>query len=159
MIHKKIDINSKVPVDINCVKKTGLIVDLVSSEKNIVIESKKLKTSYMIFAFQKVYEDFGIDYETIVVLSYLNELTLFSIRLSVQSRNLYLMDYIKLGLIKKDNTIKHKSLYRLTEKSLNIVNKFNYIIENPDSFIEKNREADLDVDSKVSNALEKYFNN
>lgn len=157
MNHKKIDVNSETPVEIKTTKKVGLISEITSIQKDIVVQSKKTNTSFMIFAFQKIQEKYGIDYDTILMLTYLSELSLFSIRLKIQSRGVYLLNYIDLGLIQKDYSVKNRSVYRLTPKSEKIVSEFVELVDNPDDVLEKNREVDLDVDTKVSSVLSKYF--
>ena len=89
----KIDTNLELPVEIKSVNKKDLIKDLIFKKKIVEVESKNLKSSYMIFAFQKIKQKYGIDYDTIIILNYLNELNLFSMRLKVERRTVVLSDY------------------------------------------------------------------
>lgn len=158
MIHVSVDISSETPLEIKNIKKTGLISDLLSDREIIVLDRKRFNSAYMIFAFEKIKKKHGIDYKTIIILNYLNELGVFSYRIKIDSKEIRLVDYVELGLISRDFKIKQKKLYRLTEKSIRIVSDFNDILSNESSFISQNRQADIDnLDDKVSSALSNYF--
>lgn len=155
---KIIDIKSENEVKVSVVRKKNLIKDIIDKETVIVVESKKSKYSYMIFAFQKIQEKYGINYDTIIVVMYLNELDLFSNKITIENRVITLTDYVRLGLVVKEHKVSGKNLYKLTERSKEILSEFNDLVKNSSQFISENRTTEIGVDSKVSDVLSKYFN-
>lgn len=145
-------------VEIVETKKDSLIEDFISVRQTVVAKSKNIKSSYMIFALQKIRQKFGIDYDTILVLNYIYELGVFDIRIKVEKRTVWLKNYIALGLIVRDYKVKDKELYCLTDKSNKIVMELNENVGDNQNFKIENREVEVGVDIKVSNALNSYFN-
>lgn len=152
-----INFEDEVPVEFSSSTKGELVADLIKAENELTVASTKRKTAYMIFAFDRARERFGIDYETIIVLNYLNELKVFTLTVMIDNKRFLLGDYIELGLIGREYKVRHKDFYCLTQKSIDIVDSFNSMLEDTNELISENRVTDLDVETKVSDVLAKYF--
>lgn len=158
MYFSYVNIDLELPLEVKYAKKQNLISNLSNEEVIVLQEKIKSKYSYMIFAFERIKKKYGIDYDTIVTLNYLNELGVFSNGLIIDSKKVSIRSYEDLGLISRDFEIKRKNLFRLTDKSINIVSDFNDILNDSSIFIQRNREVEVDdVDEKVSGVLANYF--
>jgi len=67
-----------------------------------------------------------------------------------------LNDYLKKGLIEEDFTNENKRLFRLSDAGIKLVRDVFYELEKSEVFKGRNREVDLDVESKAINFINSY---
>lgn len=151
---KKIN-DSSVPIKIDGVIEIDGGFDLEIKTK--IINSKNSNLLFMVFAFQEITQDFGVDYETVIVLHYLYELDMFNIKIHVLKNKINLYDYINLGLIEKVYSIKNKNFYRLTKRSNDIIKRFSKVLENNSEILLKNRVYDMDSETIMKSVLSKVI--
>lgn len=157
---KNVDINIESPVKFKNVSKTGLIADIVFKESKTAVKGNVSKYSYMIFAFQKVIEKYGINAEMILALLYFKELKVFGYYVRVENKTLLMKDYLMFGLVELEPKQKSNKSYKLTTKANEILSDFAEYVNNGDKHISKNRNdnIELDPESKAKDALSTYFN-
>ena len=154
---KKVDVRIEKSIKIKDVKKYGLTKELLFSKKKIVVESDNLKTAYTLFCLQSLSSKYHLDYDWLLILIYLQELSLFGFTIMVLDRRIRLSGFLELDYIKENYSHKNKKLYSLTDKSFNIVKEFYELLSDNSLFISKNRKAELDLDNKVKSVLGNYF--
>ena len=155
---KKIDIDNEESIEIKKVVKNSLTNEVIFDKKKLIVESDNLNTAYTIFSLQNLTDKYSLDYDRLLIILYLKELNLFSLRIKVLDRSILLRSFIPSGFIVEDYSNNNKKLFKLTDKSIRIVKEFYDSLSNNSSFLSKNREAELDVDSKVKSVLGDYFN-
>lgn len=154
---KKVDVRIEKSIKIKDVKKVGLTKELLFSKKKIVVESDNLKTAYTLFCLQSLSSKYHLDYDWLLILIYLQELSLFGFTIMVLDRRIRLGGFLELDYIKENYSHKNKKLYSLTDKSFKIVGEFYKLLSDNSLFISKNRKAELDLDNKVKSVLGNYF--
>lgn len=157
---KNFDPHKETPVDIPSIKvdnKDKYVDKPVMVKKEIVVEGSKSNLPYTLFHLQKLKQEFGISYEDFLVLIYLQELSIFSLRIQVLDRRIDYGSFLKEGFIEQDYTQSNKNLYRVSDVGNFIIKSFVAMQKDSDAFISENRKTSLDVDSTVSSALSGYF--
>lgn len=154
---KKVDVNKEKSLHIKVVRKKVLTSEVLFQKKNVVVESDNLEMAYTIFALQALSEKYKLSYDSLLVLLYLQELSLFAMKIRIFNRLFKLDNLFHLGYIKEDYSNNNKKLFRLTEKAIPVVKEFYDLLLNSSSFISSNRQTDLDLNNKVKSTLGNYF--
>lgn len=154
---KNFDPDTETPVDIPSINVDKSANKAVFLNKDIIVEGSKSGLPYTLFHLQKLKQDFGISYEDFFILIYLQELSIFSLRIQVLDRRFDYGSFLKEGYIDRDYTDPKKNLYKVSEVGLFIIKRFIYMQKNSDAFMSENRQTSLDVDTTVSSALSGYF--
>lgn len=154
---KKVDVNKEKSLHIKVVRKKVLTSEVLFQKKNVVVESDNLEMAYTIFALQALSDKYKLSYDSLLVLLYLQELSLFAMKIRIFNRLFKLDNLFHLGYIKEDYSNNNKKLFRLTEKAIPVVKEFYDLLLNSSSFISSNRQTDLDLNNKVKSTLGNYF--
>lgn len=154
---KNFNPDEETPEVIPDVKKESTTKNVLFKKSNVIVESSGSKLCYLIFGFQKVCEEYGIDYDECIVLMYLEELGLFKLQVQVFKRRVVLGDYLLKELIEEDYSHRKKKLYRLTKRGNDIVKGIYNTISDNSRLIGENRSVDLGLGNKVSSILSNYF--
>ena len=156
-----IDVENEVPEDIpklsEGIKKPGSVSSLTLRRQNVIVENTGWKMSFLLFGFQKVCNEYGIDYQECLVLLYLRELGLTGLRLAVFGKRIDLGLYIEKGFLVEDYSHEGKRLYKLTSRSFKIISRIDEVLSDNSSYIGENRKTDVSVDVKVKKTLSGYF--
>ncbi len=153
----KIDTETEKSIEIENVDKHCLTNEVLFNKKKIVVESDNLKTAYTLFCLQSLSSKYHLDYDWLLILIYLQELSLFGFTIFVLDRRIRLTGFLELDYIKENYSHRDKKLYSLTDKSFKIVGEFYELLSDNSLFISKNRKAELDIDNKVKSVLGNYF--
>ena len=142
--HKKI-----IPVELTKKVKEGI----VGKVENVpVVRSNGMNTSFTIFHLQETANRFGLEYDTILLVLYLQEVVYFSWRLEIIDRGVNLRLLVDLGLVEKYEG----KLYKLTKFGNQVANFFNQTSDN--KYLGVNREVEVDnSDFNVKDALSGFF--
>lgn len=154
---KNVDVNKEKSLHIKVVRKKALTSEVLFQKKNVVVESDNLEMAYTIFSLQALSDKYKLSYDSLLVLLYLQELSLFSMKIRIFNRSIKLNNLFHLGYIKEDYSNNNKKLFKLTEKAIPVVKEFYYLLSNSSSFISSNRKTDLDLNNKVKSTLGDYF--
>lgn len=125
---------------------------IVQVDNAQVVKSNGMNTSFTIFHLQETANRFGLEYDTILVVIYLQELVYFSWKIKIADRTLILRPHIDLGLVEKHDSGR---LYKLTKFGNQVANFFNQTSNN--KYLEDNRETEVDSDSSVKDVLSGFF--
>ena len=154
---KQVDTEVEESIEIRNVEKKSLTNEILFDKKKLIIESDNLKTAYTLFCLQSLSSKYHLNYDWLLILIYLQELSLFKFTIFVLDRRIRLDGFLKLDYIKENYSHKNKKLYSLTDKSFKIVGEFYELLSDNSLFISKNRKAELDLDNKVKSVLGNYF--
>jgi len=154
---REINTNSEKEINIKKIQKNALTNEVLFDKKKIVVESDNLKTSYTIFCLQSLNAKYNLSYDNLLILIYLQELSLFEIKITILNRRIKLDSFIFSEHIIEDYSNNNKKLYKLTDKSIRIVKEFYELLSNNSYFLSKNRQTELDLDNKVKSVLGNFF--
>ncbi len=155
-----IDTKKEKPLEITGVlHRCAIRASKIFKKAKISIGSQNIKSSYLIFHLEDISVKEAISYEKILMILYLHELGLFTLRINISGREFYLIEIMNLGYIVQDYSHKGNKLYKLTKEGIDIVNDFNDRLKDNSPLIAKNRETDADLDRQVKSALDDYFDN
>jgi len=129
--------------------------------KNIFIDNSIIiksigGLSYLPFVYQEIYTKFGMSTDDVNLIIYLNELSLFSLKLMVIDKEVSLKDFYQREYVVSDFIKNNIQLYRLSDKSKIILKEFNYLLKSNDKFIKYNRQTDIDLETKMKSVLRSY---
>jgi len=155
---KKINKQSDEEVIIDDVSKNGLTKEKLFEKKDIVIIGKSRKSSYLIFGIYDTAEKYDIKPDWVIMLLYLHELELFNLEIRVLGKLHRIGEYKNHGLIKPNYSNNGKRLYCLSQKGLKVIEYLYSCLDDNSKYILKNRQTDVDLDSKVKGVLSNYFN-
>lgn len=134
----------------------GLTKHSLFDKKEPVIFANENHLSYLIFYIEYISEKHSISYEKLLMLLYLKELQLFPMDFKIHNRSVRLPEYLASGLIVADS-LNNKKVYKLSNKSLDIIKQFGVSFNDNNSLLLKNRVTDVDLDSKVASVLTGMF--
>lgn len=128
-------------------------------KKDFVIDSSKLNICFLIFSMNEFLIKHQLNHEELLIILYLFELGLFPLLINLNRGSDYrLQSFLKKGLIEKEENVDNKkNLHRLSDVGLNLVKDVFYQLEKSDDFIGFNREILMDLDSRSTDILNKYF--
>lgn len=138
-------------------KKPDSASDIIFRKANVIIESSGSNLSYMIFAFQKVFEKYDVDYEKVLCLMYLEELGIFEYTIEILNKKMWLVEYVRSGLIIEEYLHDQKRMFKLSPLALEILKSVKSTLGDCDSFVGKNRILDVQTDDKVKSVLSDYW--
>lgn len=121
------------------------------------IDHNIYKTGYLAFQLQLTANKFGVTYDMILILLYLNELEIFSYKFKIIDRDLTVLDMVQFGFVYEDLIGGKRKLYKLTSKGKELVSHFNKNINNVDAFLLKNRSGFNESASVIKGVLDNYF--
>jgi hypothetical protein len=131
--------------------------DIEVKEEISVFNKDMFQMGTLIFNIQDTCNKYGIEYDTLIVLCYLNELTVFKHPVKVIDRTLYLPENKALGFIVNDFKVKSKDYYRITDYGKEVVSYFYSTLKSNNNAINKNRVLDFDAEGEMNSALSGYF--
>ena len=138
-------------------KSTKYIDYTQKARGELLINSSNLNICFLIFSMNEVIDKYQLEHKDILILMYLFELGLFSIYIDINTESKFsLNDYLKKGLIEEDFTNENKRLFRLSDAGIKLVRDVFYELEKSEVFKGRNREVDLDVESKAINFINSY---
>ena len=154
---KNIDISKEEPINIvrNRIKNTYFNTPII--KEDVVFNKDKFEIASLIFNLQDTGNKYGIKFEMILVLLYLNELMVFMFTIEVLDRNVKLTEYVALGFVAKDLTTSKKNYYRITNYGKEVVEYFYSTLNNVGGLIGENRVLELDAKAKLKSVLADYY--
>lgn len=138
-------------------KKPNSSRDVVFKKEGVLVGLSENRFVYLVFAFQKVCEEYGIDYNECLLLIYLEELGLFPLKIRVCSKTFFIRDYVLKGLVFEDYSHKGKKLYRLSKRALEILKRLDDLLSDDSRFVGMNRNTETHPKIKMKDALSNYF--
>ncbi|MFK5981438.1 MAG: hypothetical protein QM499_00875 [Flavobacteriaceae bacterium] len=154
---KKIDVSKEEPISF--VRKKIRSSDFVEPPKKEISDFNidKFNIASLLFNLQDACNKYGIRYENVIVLIYLNELSVFRFDIKVLDRSIKLVEYLALGFIVTDFTAKKKNYYRITKYGKEIADYFYSTLNNSANYIKENRVLELDAKAKMKSVLADYY--
>lgn len=143
--------------------KVDLDIERKPISKDIISESiKTVDTdvtgiSFILFHLEFISSKYDISYEYVIILLYLYDLKIFTMTIEVHERQIALYQYVVNDLITDDYSVNNNKLYKLTDKGNGIVEEFRKVMKNDKSVMLKNRNTDIDLDSKAKSVLSSFF--
>ena len=151
------DTKNEKPVNITGELNKGIKKAKKFFKKPIVLSSKGTKTPYLIFHIRDVGLKYRLTDEEVLLFLYLNELALFETRIKVMGKSYDVKKYMEVGFIKEDFSVKQKRLFTLTDSGKDIINDFNWSLNNNERFLSENRMAQTDVENRLKVALDRLY--
>lgn len=147
--------NKAIPEELTKAVKKGFKARVVDNIP--VVKSMGTHTSFTIFHLQETANKFGLEYDDILVVLYLQELVFFKTGIKVLDRGIALSVYIRLGLVEEEMKYDRKGYYKLSKLGNEVANFFNQASNN-DKYLNSNREVEVDdIDFNVKSALSGFF--
>lgn len=128
-------------------------------KKDFIIDSSSINICFLIFSMNEFLIEHQLNHEELLIILYLFELGLFPTYIDINRGPKYsLNSFIKKGLVEVEGNIENKkNLHRLSDIGLELVKNVFYKLEKYNDFIGFNREVLMDLDSRSTDILNKYF--
>jgi hypothetical protein len=153
---KKIDTLNEEVVEVALDKVKSGDFNVVLKKEEIVFNKDNFEIGTLIFNFQDTCNKYGITYDSLLILLYLNELSVFNYDLKIIDRDIKLREYQSLGFIVKDFTSK-RGYFKITAYGKEIVAYFASTMGDISGIIKENQVLDLDATAKMKSVLADYY--
>ena len=153
---KRINIDDHEKIEIPDLEIKGESV-VFSEEKKWEYNDIMYYISTIIYPLQDTANRYGLEFDTIVQLIYINNLVIFQDNVKVHDRRIRAFILKNEGYIREDFSSSKHTYYRLTEGGLEIVKYFYESLKNTQGFISENRVMEKDTMASLKTALANYF--
>lgn len=154
---KKIDISNEEPVNFIRKKIRSTDFDKPITKEVVAFNEDKFDIASILFNLQDTCNKYGITYDNVLVLIYLNELCVFRYTIYILDRRIDLKEYRSLGFIAEDFEVKRHNYYRITNRGKEIAEYFFSTLNNSSGVIGENRVLELDARAKMKSVLENHY--